>query len=201
MATNEYIPMYIKLAKSNVYQVNSQEKVYEDWKVISGQIQLSSGLFVTQPYGTMPSFDLVLILDSNSTTRKIDYSTHFLINEMPTKNFEYGNYEVSKIFPPQNGKIRIGLNSINGTRLVNLYYLDNNVIYAFEINYDYDTKIGYVSVDKDIPFNTNSTIWEIFEPISTNDNNNRIKLSSKTKIGVTKEDKRFYKLTFVSVNG
>ena len=200
MSTNDYIPMLIKLAKSNTYVGNSQRKAYSEWKVISGQIELVGGRYAKREYGIEGDFDLVINVNANSLERKIDYSTCFLINQMPTNNLPEGNYEVSKIFPIQNGKIKIGLNSSNNNFLKYLYYADGEEVYGYQLNYDYKMRIGYVLADQDIPFNSNSTIWDR-SPLNVNSTSNRLKLISKSKTGLTKTDKRFVRLVFESIDG
>lgn len=200
MATNDYIPMLIKLAKANTYEGNSQRKAYTEWKVITGQIELVGGRYAKREFGVESDFDLVINVNANSLERKIDYATCFLINEMPTINVPEGNYEVSKIFPISNGVIKIGLNSTYNNFLKYIYYADKEEVYAYQLNYDYKMKIGYILADQDIPFNSNSTIWERM-PVNINSTAHRLKLISKTRMGLTKTDKRFVRLVFESIDG
>lgn len=194
MGTKNSFPILIKLAIGKTTDTQSQEHIYGDWKVVYIKSQQTGGLDKTN-YGFIESYDLVINLDSNSVTRQIDATTLFLINEMPTSNFELGNYEVAKIFPPANGLIKIGLVAKGSEKFNKIYYKYNDMVISYQLNLDYKTLIGYIPADKTIPFNINSILWKT-KPIDVNQVNNRIKLIAKSKTGVDKTDKRFYKLTF-----
>ena len=194
MGTKNSFPILIKLAIGKTTDIHSQEHIYGDWKVVYANSQQTGGLDKTN-YGFAENYDLVINLDSNSITRQIDATTLFLINEMPTSNFELGNYEVAKILPPMNGVIKIGLVSKGSEKFNKIYYKYNDMIVSYQLNLDYKTLTGYIPADKAIPFATNSIMWKV-EPENVEQTTNRIKLIAKTRTGVDKTDKRFYKLTF-----
>lgn len=194
MGNKNSFPILIKLSIGKTTDITSQEHIYGDWKVVYINSQQTGSLDKTN-YGFVEDYDLVINLDSNSTTRQIDATTLFLINEMPTSNFELGNYEVAKIFPPANGLIKIGLVAKGSEKLPKIYYKHNDMVVSYQLNFDYKTLIGYIPVDKTIPFNNNSTIWKT-EPVDTQQETNKLRLIAKSKTGVDKTDKRFYKLTF-----
>ncbi len=185
------------LVKFSIAQTTGDKNVsvYEDWQVIYITDKNVSSFFDREYYGQDEDFDYTLLLDGNPITRRIDEKSIFLIDEYPTKNNVKGNYKIKKIFPEYLGKIKIGLEAVEKVPSQNLYYLSDGKIYKFQLNYDRDTKRGYIDKDANHPFTTQTIIWTT-EPLNAEDTVNRISFLSDSRVGIIDRYKAFRELVF-----
>ena len=185
------------LVKFSIAQTTGDKNVsvYEDWQVIYITDKNVSSYFDRENYGQDEDFDYTLLLDGNPITRRIDEKSVFLIDEYPTKNNAKGNYKIKKIFPEYLGKIKIGLEAVEKVVSQNLYYLNGEKIYKFQLNYDRDTKKGYIDKDSNHPFTTETIIWST-EPTDAEDLVNRVSFLSESRVGIIERYKAFKELSF-----
>lgn len=198
MGKSTSIPILVKYVLSNTTDNTTRNAITSLWQITYAQIE-QNGSVANERFGLEKLYDLVIILDNNSKNRAITEETIFLINEMPTVNYENGNYEVAKIYPMQNGKIRIGLNAKGGQSQQKLFCYVNDNLCEIRLNYDYKTLVGYVPVDNISFISQSTTYWHKTKPLSKDQTKNQIKLISKSKSGLDKTDKRFFKLVFKEV--
>ena len=86
------------------------QPVFGDWDVIYGKVVDTTGRNTYQEYGVEYSFDKVIHLEANDTSRKINDFTLFCIDVMPYNNYRnIGDYIIKYKFPEKNGIITIGL--------------------------------------------------------------------------------------------
>lgn len=170
---------------------------YLDWQIVYAKVIDTTGRTNYQEYGVDMNFDKVIHLEANDITRAIDEFTLFCIDVMPYNNYnEYGEYIVKYKFPENNGIIIIGLERRNPISIPKLYYLKNNKVLAFDLDYSAENKTAYMNVGAYIPFDTNSIIWEKQAPEYTTQTNNRIKLIYTEQVGLDESYQPFAKLTF-----
>lgn len=170
--------------------------VYEkDWITIYGIVR-ELGEFEKKIYGIDMDFDLIIIVNAGSVSRSINSQTLFLCKNMPTEVFESGDYVPNYIYPEYNGEIRIGLKHKKDINIPRLYFIYNNEILSTQINFSNDKLKAYIPKDEKLPFNIGDYVWTI-EPNNKETIDYRLKLISKSKIGVSTNNKGFYELTFV----
>ena len=185
------------LVKFSIAQTtgDSNVSVYSDWNIVYTTNKSLNLVFRNEVYGTEKDYDLIILLDANSVTRQIDQKSIFLIDQYPTKNNIKGNYKVEKIFPEYLGIIKIGLKSIEGQSSQKLYYLDGGNIYAFQLNYDNETNLGYIGKNVSHPFTSQTVIWKT-EPLNSEDTIDRIQFLSESNVGIVDKYNTFKELTF-----
>ena len=185
------------LVKFSIAQTTGDKNVsvYGNWNVVYITNKSTGSFFDREVYGQDEDFDLVILLEANPITRQVDEKSVFLIDEYPTRNNEKGNYRIKKIFPEYLGLIRIGLESVEKISFQNLYYLSGENIYKFQLNYDRETKKGYIDKDIQHPFSTSTIIWTT-EPTNAEDTIDRISFVSEQNIGIIDRYKAFKELSF-----
>lgn len=179
----------------------NKKTIYENnWTTIYGLISEPTGQNEKYVYGREFNFDKTIIVNASSTTRKIKSNTEFLIDNMPTKIFSNGDYNISRLFPEYNGEIVIGLSKKEAVNIPKLYFVYNNQILFYQLNFDKDTLTGYVNVNEVLPFSVGDYVWTR-KPSSADDTNNRLRLTQTTRTGFDNQNQNFIQLTFVKDNG
>lgn len=162
----------------------TQNTVFGDWNVIYAEKNNPTIDVEREVYGKQSDFDMIITVDSNQLTKRIDDRCVFLIDEYPTEHFGTGNFRVEKIFPEFMGTINIGLKSKSGNSLPDLYYLGKDgEIYAYQLNYDSKTGYGYIDRYISHPFKDTEKIW-LIEPQDKNDDNNLLEYVSEVPKGI-----------------
>lgn len=180
-----------------VSKTSKKEMIYQNnWQIVYGLVGDPSGRFASTVYGKEQNFDKMITLNAGSLSRQINSNTVFLLDNMPTDNYSKGDYSVSYIFPEYNGEIVIGLTKRQSISLPKLYFFTEmeQPLY-FQLNFDSNEKVAYVSENEFLPIGMNQSVWES-EPKSEDDANSRLIFKSKAKVGFTNNHKPFYKLTF-----
>lgn len=189
-------PVCIKVKRG--LDINFQP-FYLGWEVVYAKPINTYGSVRYQDNGTEFYFDKVVEFEANDITRQIDEYTMFCVDVMPHNNYdEYGDYFVKYRFPEKNGIIKVGLEHRGSASLPKLYYLEDNRILMFDIDYNPLTRTAYIKRDAYLPFNTSTTIWDCV-PSSSEDSDNRIRLVSVEPIGYEDYTQQFYRLTFEEV--
>lgn len=190
-------PLKIKFAVG-VEKTNKSEMQYEnDWHICYGLIRdtVTSNVNV---YGFESMYDKVVTLNAGALTRSINYDTLFIVDNIPTAVYEYGDYLVKQIYPEYNGEIVIGLSKKEAVNIPKLYFEKDGKILYCQLNFDKNTLKAYVSNKSFLPFNEGDYVWTR-EPADNNSEKNKLKLISKSKTGLDGQLKNFYELTFEQV--
>ena len=189
-------PILIKQAIGGK-QTNKDDTIYENnWQVVYGLISEPSGTIYNREYGIEEVYDKVITVTATSKTRAIQDNTIVMLDDYPSSNYEYGDYDIARIFPEYNGEIRIGLNKREAIDMPKIYFAYNNAILYYQINYDNITKKAYIKNKFKLPFNVNDYVWTR-EPASSQSTSHRLRITKKSKIGFDSHFKPFYELTFV----
>lgn len=171
------------------------QPVFGDWDVIYGKVVDTTGRNTYQEYGVEYSFDKVIHLEANDTSRRINDFTLFCIDVMPYNNYRnIGDYIIKYKFPEKNGIITIGLERLNPISIPKICYTLGEQVLLYDLDYNQDNKTAYVSVDEYIPF-------AIGDIVTDDAYETELKLVSKQKTGLDANYTNFYKLTFEVVNG
>ena len=190
-------PFLIKFPIGTAKTNKADMQYGDDWQTVYGLISDPSGRVNPEVYGNNLSFDKVVILNANSTSRMIDYDTLIMLDDMPTDNYKKGDYYVSYIYPEYNREIVIGLNKVEAINMPKLYFEHNGQILYFQSNFDKTTLRSYVKRNQYIPFEVGSYVWTR-EPADTTSTKNRLRLASITTTGMDNSYKPFSMLEFVS---
>ena len=189
-------PFKIKFAVG-VEKTNKVDMQYEnDWHTCYGLIRsIVSGPSVNY-YGYDAMYDKIITLNAGGVTRKINYNTLFIVDNIPTSVYENGDYSVRQIHPEYNGEIVIGLVKNTSIDIPKLYFEQNGMILYCQLNFDKHSLKAYVSKNENVPFSVGDYVWTR-EPVDANEKKNRLKLESITKTGLDSQFKSFYELKFV----
>ncbi len=188
-------PFLIKQAIGGV-KTTKEDTIYEsNWKTVYGLVGDPSGSINTKIYGLEENYDKIIIVNATSTTRAIQENTLIMLDDYPTSNYEYGDYDIEKIFPEYNGEIRFGLRKREEIDMPKLYFNNNGTILYFQLNFDKNTIKGYIRSKCPLPFNTKSYVWTR-KPANVNSTSHRLYFKQKRKIGFDSYYQPFTELIF-----
>ena len=172
-----------------------KDMIYEDdWQTEYGLIK-TSGLFDKKIYGIDLDFDLVMVVNANPLTRRINKQCLFLVNDMPTNIFENGDYTPKHIFPEYNGEISIGLSKKEDIAIPRLYFAVGENILHIQINFDSETKKAYIPRTQTLPFKVGDYVWTR-RPADSTQTEHRLKLTSTKVTGLSDNFIAFLELSF-----
>lgn len=184
-----------------VLKSNKTDTIYEDnWNTIYGLVSDPSGSLMSFMYGNDLQFDKMITVNSGSLSKRIDYNTIIMIDNMPTQNYPLGDYKVKRIFPEYNGEIRIGLSKVEAVNMPKLYFFIGEQVLFTQLNFDNISNCAYISSKQAIPFELNSYVYTR-EPSSETTTTGRLKFTGYSKTGLDNGYKAFFKLTFEEDNG
>lgn len=187
-------PFLIKLAIGSI----DSEMLYDDeWQAVYGIISDPTGSLQLREYGNELTFDKVIVLNANSTSRMIDYDTMIMLDDMPTSNYKNGDYIIKYIYPEYNNEIVIGLNKVTAVNMPKLYFEHNGKILFTQLNFDKDTLIGYTKKNLKLPIETGDYVWTR-EPADSTSTSNRLILNSIDTVGYDDRYKPFSALEFIN---
>lgn len=188
-------PFKIKFAVG-VEKTNKSDMQYEnDWHTCYGLIRDTVNGVNVNYYGIEPMYDKVITVNAGSTTRSINYDTLFIVDNIPTRVYENGDYTIKQIYPEYNGEIVIGLSKKQAVDIPKLYFEHNGKILYYQLNFDKKTLKAYVSNKEILPFKEGDYVWTR-EPSDISVTNNRLKFISRAKTGIDSQFKNFYELSF-----
>lgn len=193
-------PLALKF-QFGIAKTNKLETIYGDrWYGVYGLVSDPTGSIQNLVYGTDYNFDKIVTFNAGEITRKIDYTTRFCVDNVPTDIFEDGDYEVKYIFPELNGEIRVGLVKKKGVNIPKLYFkntwITDSYKYAYiQVNLDKKNSCAYIGRQDVLPFMANDYVW-FLEPKEDNLAKNRYKFIGRENYGITDGYKQFSKLTF-----
>ena len=191
-------PFLVKFPIGTSKDSKETNTVYSDeWLTLYGLISDPRGAIRRQLYGDELNFDKVLILNATENSRKIDYDTIIMLDNMPTRNFPKGDYYVSYIYPEYNREIVIGLNKVNSVDMPKLYFSNDKVILYFQSNFDKDRMIAYTKSNQYVPLDSGDYVWTR-EPADNTVTKHRYVVGSVTKVGFDDYYKPFTRLELLS---
>ena len=194
-------PFLVKFAIGVDDSNGNKKTIYEDnWTTVYGLISEPDGSNQKYVYGREFNFDKTIVVNATATTRRIKSNTEFLLENMPTDTFSGGDYTISRIFPEYNGERMIGLSKKESVNIPKLYFIYNDQILFYQLNFDKDTLTGYVNVNEVLPFSVGDYVWTR-KPSSVDDTNNRLRLTQTTITGFDNQNRNFTQLTFVEDDG
>ena len=189
-------PFRVKFAVG-ISKTNKIDMKYKkEWEDVFGLIGDPSGDVAKYIFGQDPSIDRTIVVNASSVSRAINQNTCFLVDNMPTSVYENGDYSFARKMPEYNGEIVIGLTKIQSIDIPKLYFVYNNEILYYQLNFDKNTLKGYVDINERIPFKEGDYVWTR-EPADSSSTKNRLKFVSKSKVGLDRHFKNFMELTFV----
>ena len=191
-------PFYVKFSVGFSNDETESPVYGNDWSVCYGLISDQSGSIKREIYGYEKPFDKTITVNASSVTRKINYNTLFMVDDMPSNNYLSGDYYVRKIYPEYNGVIVIGLNKIESISLPKLYFVSNNNLIYIQINFDLDKKVAFMKKDFDIPFNIGDYVWFI-KPQNVSSENGKMQVVLISKTGFDNNRKDYIAITFEDV--
>lgn len=179
-----------------IMKTNKSDMQYEDsWHLVYGLISNPNGIIKNNIYGYEGDFDKVIIMVATPLTRQINYDTLFIIDNMPTINFEKGDYTPKYIYPEYNGEIVIGLVKKEAINIPKIYFENDLGILYYQINFDKTTLKAYVPYEQILPFKRGDFVWTR-EPVDANETKHRLKFISESKIGHDSYFQPFRELIF-----
>lgn len=179
-----------------VVSTDSDEKIYEDnWTVVYGLVSDPSGYLRTKVYGNDLPYDKVIRLNAGSNTRKIDYDTMIMLDDVPTLNYQNGDYAVKYIYPEYNGEIVIGLIKIQDVDKPRIYFFRNDSLFYTQLNFDRNELVAYCNKRQTIPFSVGDTVW-YREPETENDTDYALEVYSIQDYGYDNNYKPYKIITF-----
>lgn len=180
-----------------ILKTNKTDMKYQDeWQTVYGIIGDPNGAISKYVYGIDVPFDKVIVVNASSITRAINYNTLFIVDNIPTTTYESGDYSVTKIMPEKNGEIVIALSKKKSVSIPKLYFLNEDMVLYYQINFDKKKLKAYANSNEVLPFKEGDFVWTI-EPVDTTSKKHRLKLISRSKIGLGRNFKPFIELTFV----
>ena len=190
-------PFLVKFAIGVDDSNGNKKTIYEDnWTTVYGLISEPDGSNQKYVYGREFNFDKTIVVNATATTRRIKSNTEFLLENMPTDTFSGGDYTISRIFPEYNGERMIGLSKKESVNIPKLYFIYNEQILFYQLNFDKDTLTGYVNVNEVLAFSVGDYVWTR-KPSSADDTNNRLRLTQTIITGFDSQNRNFTQLTFV----
>lgn len=175
---------------------DKSEKVYsQEWNVVYGLKSDPRGTIRENVYGNNLAFDKIIILNAGSLTRKIDYDTAILLDNMPTSVYDKGDYKVSYIYPERNNEIVIGLNKKEGVSIPKLYFINEEQVLYTQMNFDKTTLKAYADKKQHIPFSLGQDVWTR-TPQDEFTMEHRLSVTSIKDTGFDKNSKNFVEITF-----
>lgn len=181
-------------------QTNKDDTIYESqWHTVYGLIGDPTGAIYARMYGIEEVYDKVIIVNATNLTSSIQNNTLIMIDNYPTSNYQYGDYDISRIYPPYNGEIVIGLTKRESIDMPKIYYdsKSDDILY-YQLNFDKTKLKAYVSTKLTLPFKIDDYIWTR-EPSSNKTTSHLYTFKSKIQIGYDNRYKPFYELTFEEV--
>lgn len=175
---------------------DKSEKIYaENWQTVYGLKSDPRGMLRTNIYGSELSFDKLITLNAGELTRKIDYDTAILLDNMPTSVYAKGDYKVSYIYPEYNNEIVIGLSKREGISIPKLYFANEEQILYTQINFDKTTLKAYADKKQYIPFSIGQDVWTR-KPDNEYDSSHRLSVSAIQHKGLDKYSSNFVEISF-----
>lgn len=175
------------------------ETLYEsDWNTVYGLISDPQGSLRNNVYGYDLMFDKTIIVNAGSITRKINYNTIIMIDNMPSDNYPKGDYYISRIFPEYNGEIVIGLMKQQDVNRPKIYFYNNERLLYVQTNVDKETNIAYFNKNEIIPFDAEDFVW-LKEPLDAEDNENRYRIVNINNVGFDGHYTPFVEVVFEKV--
>lgn len=187
-------PFLVKFPIGVVRDLSTETQFNEEWNVCYGLISDPRGSLFRRIYGNEPEFDKVIIVNYGSTSKKINYETNILIDNMPTDTFAGGDYSITSITSPYNNEIVIGLNKISSVNIPKIYFYKNGQLMFVQFNLDSSTNTIYAGRNDIVPFEVGDNVW-LREPESEEDKSFRYKVSAFNNVGFTKWYKPFLEIT------
>lgn len=169
--------------------------IYSDLITIYGKVIDKGGTIVEEITGLNFEYDRAVIFNVNNLSKTINAQTAIFIDEMPTSIFENGDYTIERITPIELNTFTVYLNKKIGIKFPKIYFELNGKIVETQFNYDKSTNIGYMPYNKQIPFNTETNIWNRKVNVVSS-KNGKIRLVSTTPVF----HNRHIKLVFEEVN-
>lgn len=189
-------PFKIKFAVG-IEKTNKTDMQYEDeWHTCYGLIRDTANSLAVNVYGYEPIYDKVITLNAGAITRRINYDTLFIVDNIPTGVYKKGDYSVKQISNEYNGEIVIGLSKKEAVNIPKMYFKHDGKVLYYQLNFDKDTLKAYVSNKDIIPFKEGDYVWTK-EPIDSDPTKNRLKFFNKKEFGFDDKYKKYYELTFV----
>ena len=180
-----------------ISKTNKIDTKYQDnWEDVSGLIGDPSGYIAKNMFGSDPDIDKTVIVNAGNSTRSIDYNTCILLDNMPTRVYENGDYSVVRKMPEYNGEIVLGLQKKQSIDIPKLYFIYNGEVLYYQLNFDKDTLKGYIGINDRLPFAKNDYVWTR-EPVDNTVTKHRLKFVSSKRVGLGGPFKPFIELTFV----
>ena len=134
-----------------IKKTNKSDMKYQDsWNLIYGLISNPNGSVRNNIYGYEGEFDKVITVVATPLTRQINYDTLFIVDNMPTLNYENGDYSPKYIYPEYNGEITIGLVKKEAINVPKLYFSTELGILYYQINFDKDKLKAYVPFEQEV---------------------------------------------------
>lgn len=166
-----------------IKKTNKSDMKYEEsWHLMYGLISNPNGAIGNNLYGYEGDFDKIITVVATPLTRKINYDTLFILDNMPTINFQNGDYSPKYIYPEYNGEIIIGLVKKEAIDIPKLYFSSNLGILYYQINFDKNTLKAYIPFEQNLPFTKGDYVWTR-EPFDINETKNRLVVVSESKVG------------------
>lgn len=182
-----------------ISKTNKIDTKYQDaWEDVFGLVGDPTGYIAKNMFGSDPNIDKTVVVNAGSITRSINESTCILLDNMPTSVYENGDYSVIRKTPEYNGQIVLGLQRKQSIDIPKLYFLYNDEILYYQLNFDKNKLKGYIGVNDRLPFSENDYVWTR-EPADSTVTKHRLKLVSREKVGLGETFKPFIELTFVEV--
>lgn len=180
-------------------QTNKDNTIYEsDWHIVYGLKSDPSGSISSRIYGAEELYDKVLIVNATPATRSIQNNTLIMLDDMPTSNYGYGDYDIARIYPEYNGEIVIGLTKRQSVDMPKLYFDNNNDILYYQLNYDKTTKKAYIKTNQTLPFKIGDYVWTR-EPANNEETSYLFTFTTQTKVGFDDHYQPFYELVFEEI--
>ena len=179
-----------------ISKTNKIDMKYQDeWQTVYGIVGDPNGAISKYVYGIDVPFDKVIVVNASSMTRAINENTLFIVDNIPTTTYENGDYSVTRVMPERNGEIVIAISKKESVDIPKLYFQNGDDVLYYQLNFDKKTLKAYVSVNEFLPFNEGDYVWTR-EPVDLTSTKHRLKLISKSKIGLSGNFKPFFELTF-----
>lgn len=186
-------PFLVKFPIGTVRNISTDKQYEEVWNTCCGLISDPSGSILNRIYGNELDYDKVLILNYGSNSKRINYDSKLLLENMPTDTYSDGDYSVSRIFPVYNNEIVIGLSRKEAVNVPKIYFYKDNTLMFVQFNLDTQTNRIYAGKNDIVPFNVGEHVW-LREPSDKNDKSYRYRVGSFNNVGFTNWYKPFLEI-------
>ena len=181
-------PIYVAFALGE----NSDGKMgYDNPTQLYAQIDDVKSVVARETVGIVPEYDRLLLVPYGEKAQFIDEQSLLWVAVEPNANKSNSDYKIERVGDVVNGSFILYCNSLT-PRTKPLYYENKGTIYQVKVDFDSNSLVAIVPMNKYLPINNSTKVWYT-KPSNSESTKNLLRMTSKDKLG------KSYKFKFVKV--